>query len=76
MSAFEIAVLILLCVGFAAATGAVLYGKIKGKSGCCDNGTSDGKSKKRGKNVCGGGCSNCGLCCRDLSGDKKIDNKT
>lgn len=52
MSGWEIALLTVVCVAFAAALGATLYRKLKGKGSDCGCGSSGGK----------GGCSSCPYC--------------
>ncbi len=57
MNAWEIALLVFVCLAFAFALGITLYNKLKGKSGCCDCGTK----KRDGKSECSG-CAFCKMC--------------
>ena len=45
MNGVDIAVIVIVCVGFVLAAGYLIYRKVKKKGGCCD---------------CGGSCSACG----------------
>ena len=70
MSGTEIAILIVVCVAFAGAVAAIIYGKVKHKGGCCDcsgcNGACGWKAKTSeadgaSESPCDGNCPHCAM---------------
>ncbi len=59
MNGVDIAVIVIVCVAFAAAVGRLIYRKVKHKGGCCDCGSCNGCTACKSAQPDGKSCPHC-----------------